>query len=453
MAKRNSRNHTRAWKTILLAASAVLSGAVAAAAETEGNWPQWRGPDASGVASEGNPPIEWSESHNVRWKVPIAGLGSSSPIVWGDRVYVTTAVDTGRRGEAAADEREEMERQFNPTGAPPEEILSFEVIAFERADGSEAWRTTVIETQPHEGRHPTGTYASGSPITDGERLYVSFGSRGLYALDFEGEVLWRKDLGRMSTLWGFGEGASPTLWGDLLLVNWDHQGDSFMVALDKATGEERWRVEREEESSWATPLVVEVDGGVQVITSASSRVRSYDVETGALIWEASGLTQNVIPSPVHRDGVVYVASGYMGDALMAIDLAGAEGDISGTEQILWSKGRDTPYVPSMLLLEDRIYFLKSNRAILSMADAKTGKIVYGPERFGSLRGIYASPVAVGDRIYFVGRKGGAAVIRHGNTLEVLAESSLDDAFDASPAIAGDEIYLRGTANLYCIAAN
>ena len=427
----------------------LIAGAVAA--ETDGNWPHWRGPNASGVASGGNPPIEWSESHNVRWKVPIGGLGSSSPIVWGDRVYVTTAVDTGDRREAPPDERVEMERNFNPTGAPPEEIFSFEVIAFERADGSEAWRTSVIEAQPHEGRHPTGTYASGSPITDGERLYVSFGSRGIYALDFEGRVVWRTDLGKMSTRWGFGEGASPTLHQDSLLVNWDHQGDSFMVALDKATGEERWRVERDEESSWSTPLVVEVGGRAQVITSATRRVRSYDVETGALVWEVSGMTENVIPSPVHLDGVVYVASGYRGNAMLAIDLAGAEGDISGTGHILWSRDRDTPYVPSMLPFADRLYFLKSNSPILSIADTKTGELVYGPERLGSLRSIYASPVAVGERIYFVGRKGGAAVLRHGDTPEVIAESSLDDAFDASPAIAGDEIYLRGAANLYCIA--
>jgi outer membrane protein assembly factor BamB len=198
---RRSAIHSWAWRAISTV-SALLLAAVAGAADTDGNWAQWRGPDASGVASAGNPPIEWSESQNVRWKVPIGGLGSSSPIVWGARVYVTTAVDTGRRGEAPADEREETERTFNPTGAPPEEILRFEVIAFERADGSEAWRTSVVEAQPHEGHHPTGTYASGSPVTDGERLYVSFGSRGLYALDLEGQVVWRKDFGRMSTRWG-----------------------------------------------------------------------------------------------------------------------------------------------------------------------------------------------------------------------------------------------------------
>ena len=446
------------WIALLLALalpslSMGLSNAAVASAESDGNWPQWRGPDASGIARVGNPPSEWSESHNVRWKVPIGGLGSSSPIVWGDRVYVTTAVDTGKRGEAPTDERAEMERTFNPTGAPPEEIYRFEVIAFERAHGREAWRTAVVEAQPHEGHHQTGTHASGSPVTDGQRLYVSFGSRGIFALSLEGDVLWQKDLGDMTTLWGFGEGVSPTLWGDLLIINWDHEGESFLVALDKATGDERWRALRDEESAWATPLVVEVGSRAQVITSASRRVRSYDVETGSLIWEVAGLTKNVIPSPVHRSGIVYVASGYMGDALMAIDLAGAEGDITGTDHVLWSKDRDTPYVPSMLVVEDHLYFVKGNRAVLSMADATTGELVFGPERLGSLKGIYASPVAVGDRIVFVGRKGGAVVIRQGDSLKILAENSLDDSFDASPAIAGDEIYLRGAEYLYCIAAD
>ena len=173
-----------------------------------------------------------------------------------------------------------------------------------------------------EGHHQTGTYASGSPVTDGERLYVSFGSFGIYALDLEGKVLWQKDLGDMTTRYGFGEGASPTLHGDSLVVNWDHQGESFIVALDKAEGTEKWRVERDEETSWTTPLVVDHGGRTQVITSATSRVRSYDMETGKEIWSATGMTLNAIPSPFHQDGVVYLTSGFRGSALLAIDLEG-----------------------------------------------------------------------------------------------------------------------------------
>jgi outer membrane protein assembly factor BamB len=435
----------------LVLAALVFPGATLGAND-DANWPQWRGPAATGAAAVGDPPTEWSETKNVRWKAKIGGLGSSSPIVWGDLVFVTTAVDTGKKARSGVDTRPEGERQANPAGAPPQEIYRFEVVAYRRSDGSEAWRTAVAEEQPHEGRHPTGTFASGSPVTDGERLYVSFGSRGIFALDLEGRVLWQKDLGDMTTRYGFGEGASPTLHGDLLVVNWDHQGESFIVALDKATGEERWRVDRDEETSWTTPLVVDFEGRSQVITSATSRIRSYDLRTGELIWHATGMTLNAIPSPIYEDGVVYLTSGFRGNSMQAIELAGAEGDITGTDHIKWSLDRDTPYVPSALLYEDRIYFLKSNNGVLSVVDARSGRVLYGPERLGSVRNVYASPVAVADRVYFLGRQGEAAVIRHGDTFEVLAENQLDDAFDASPALAGDEIYLRGAESLYCIAA-
>ncbi|MDX1382670.1 MAG: PQQ-binding-like beta-propeller repeat protein [Thermoanaerobaculia bacterium] len=442
-----SRARRRAAAT---AAAFLLLVTAASAADT--NWPQWRGPDATGAAPAGDPPVKWSEKKNVRWKVPIGGLGSSSPIVWGDLVFVTTAVDTGERAAAKGeDTRPEAEQAANPLGAPPEEILSFEVVAFSRADGSEVWRTSVIEEQPHEGRHPTGTYASGSPVTDGERLYVSFGSRGVYALDFEGNVLWSRDFGDMTIRYGFGEGASPTLYRDSLVLNWDHEGDSFIVALDTATGEERWRVPRDEMTSWTTPLVVEVDGRAQVITSATEKVRAYDFETGDEIWTATGMTLNAIPSPMYQDGVAYLTSGFRGNAMLAIELSGAKGDITGTDHIKWSLDRDTPYVPSALLYKDRIYFLKLNNPILTVVDADSGKTVYGPERLSGLRNVYASPVAAADRVYFVGRKGEAVVIRHGDELDILAENQLDDAFDASPAIAGDEIYLRGAEHLYCIA--
>jgi len=437
----------------LILFAAALAPAITHAEDPDAHWPEWRGPLATGAAATGNPPIEWSETKNVRWKVTIGGLGSSTPIVWGDRVYVTTAVDTGRKAPSGTDNRPDSERQANPDGTPPEEIYRFEVVALNRADGSEAWRTVVNEAQPHEGHHQTGTYASGSPVTDGERLYVSFGSFGIYALDLEGKVLWQKDLGDMTTRYGFGEGASPTLHGDSLVVNWDHQGESFIVALDKVKGTEKWRVERDEETSWTTPLVVDHAGRTQVITSATSRIRSYDMETGKEIWTATGMTLNAIPSPFHQDGVVYLTSGFRGSALLAIDLEGAEGDITGTENVKWSLDRDTPYVASALLYKDRIYYTKFLSGVLSVADADTGELIYGPERLGGVRNVYASPVAVADRIYIVGRFGNAIVLRHGDSFEVLAQNSLDDAFDASPAVAGNELYLRGANSLYCIAEN
>ena len=413
--------------------------------DVEGGWPAWRGPNRNGSAPAGNPPIEWSEDSNVRWKKAVPGLGLSSPIVWGDRLFLTTAVSTGERVENALP-------AGRGGGIAPDQVLSYEVHALNRKDGSTVWKRSVLTEAPHEGTHPDGTWASGSPVTDGEVLIAFFGSRGLFAFDLDGRELWRRDFGDMRTRLGFGEGSSPALYRDRVLVIWDHEGDSFITALDKKSGEEIWRRDRDEITSWTTPLVVERGGRAQVVTSATSRVRSYDAETGEPIWEATGMTLNAIPSPVYADGVVYLTSGFRGSKMMAVRLDGAAGDITGTEHVVWSVDRDTPYVPSPLLHDGVIYFTKVNRGILSVYDAATGEALYSNQRLGAVRNVYASPVAVGDRVYFASRDGEFLVAKAGPTFEVLAESELDDRFDASPAIVGDEIYLRGRSNLYCIAA-
>ena len=415
------------------------------ASEIEGGWPAWRGPSRTGSAPGGNPPIEWSEEKNVRWKKAVPGLGLSSPIVWGERLYLTTAVPTGEKAENAppAGRRD---------GIPPDQVLSYEVHALDRADGSTVWKRTVRTGAPSGGTHPDGTWASGSPVTDGEVLIAFFGSQGLYAFDPDGTELWRRDFGDMRTRLGFGEGSSPALYGDRVFVIWDHEDESFMIALDKTTGREIWRRDRDEMTAWTTPLVVEHGGRVQVVTSATNRVRSYDADTGEPIWQATGMTLNAIPSPVYSDGVVYLTSGFRGSKLLAVRLDGAEGDVTGTKQVIWSVDRDTPYVPSPLLHDGVIYFTKSNSGILSAYDAATGEALYANQRLGAVRNVYASPVGVGDRVYFSSRDGEFLVAQAGPTFEVLAESELDDRFDASPAIVGDVIYLRGRRNLYCIAA-
>ncbi len=433
-------------------ASALLLATILAAAppgsdpsgDVEGGWPAWRGPHRTGSAPGGNPPVEWSEEKNVRWKKAVPGLGLSSPIVWGERLFLTTAVPTGERVENPAPVRGD--------GVVPDEVLSYEVHALDRGDGATLWTRSVLREAPHEGHHPDGTWASGSPVTDGEVLIAFFGSRGLYAFDLDGKELWNRDFGDMRTRLGFGEGSSPALHGDRVFVIWDHEDDSFIVALDKNSGKEIWRRDRDEMSAWTTPLVVEHGGRTQVITSATNRVRAYDAETGEPIWDTSGMTLNAIPSPVYADGVVYLTSGFRGSKMMAVRLDGAAGDITGTDQVVWSVDRDTPYVPSPLLHDGVIYFTKVNRGILSAYDAVTGEPLYANQRLGAVRNIYASPVAVGDRVYFASRDGEFLVAKAGPTFEVLAESELDDRFDASPAIVGDEIYLRGRSNLYCIAA-
>jgi outer membrane protein assembly factor BamB len=429
-----ARLHLACW----LRVTSLVARSIAAA---DGVWPQWRGPLATGVAPGAEPPLRWSEAENVRWKVELPGRGHGSPIVWKDRVFVTTAVPSGDAGTGDGGGR----------GVAPSGALRFTVLALDRRSGETVWQRVAREEAPHEGTHTDGSWASPSPLTDGERVYASFGSRGLYAYDFDGGLVWSVDLGDMATRLGFGEGASPALAGDLLIVNWDHEGDSFVVALDKRTGEERWRRQRDEVTSWATPLVVEHGGRLQVVVSATGRVRSYDAESGETLWEAGGQTVNVIPSPVHADGLVYATSGFRGCALVAIRLDAARGDVSHGDAVAWSYDRDTPYVPSPLLHDGQLYVLKVNSGIVTSFDAATGEILYGPQRLPGIDGIYASPVAARDRIYFLGRNGTTTVVRSGPDFEVLVENDLDDDFSASPALAGDEIFRRGYRYLYCLA--
>lgn len=334
--------------------------------------------------------------------------------------------------------------------AAPKEAHQFTLLSLDRQTGRILWQKIAREELPHEGHHPDHGFASHSPVTDGQRLFAYFGSRGLHCFDLQGNLSWSKDLGRMRTKNSFGEGSSPALLGQTLVVNWDHEGEDSIVALDAATGKELWRQPRDEETSWATPLIVPHDGQVQVVTSATRKIRSYDLATGRLLWECAGMTANVIPTPVSADGVVYATSGFRGNALLAIRL-GRTGDLTGTDAIVWSLSKATPYVPSPLLYEDRLHFFSGNNAVLTSCDAKTGRVLIDAEKLTDLQGVYASPVAAAGRVYLVGRNGAAVVLKHSDRLEVLATNRLDDKFDASPAIAGKELFLRGRENLYCLA--
>lgn len=452
-----SKNHLPFLLTLALCAP--LPSALAAdtaadpAAAAEHYWPQWRGPLATGVAPHAAPPLSWSETKNVRWKVAIPGSGHASPIVWGDRVFVLTAVLTDRPapGHDPEDDSDEESSDRGRRGIQPTNYVRFEVHALDRATGKTVWSRLAREAVPAEGTHPHATWASASAVTDGERIYASFGSQGLYAYDWEGGLVWQKDLGDMRTRNGFGEGASPALWGDALIVNWDHEGDSFLVVLDKRDGSERWRVERDEVTTWSTPVVVEVDGKAQVVVSATERVRGYDLATGEVLWQTGGMTVNVVPSPVAAAGMVYVTSGFRGAALKAVRLAAARGEL-GEDAIAWTYDRDTPYVPSPLLAGGALYFVKENSGIFTSLDAATGEVRYGPVRLPGIDSVYASLVGAAGRVYVAGRDGTVLVLGAGDELEVLAENVLDDGFDASPAIAGDEIFLRGREHLYAIAA-
>lgn len=431
----------------VLALGAVLAG------DYEESWPQWRGPLANGVAPHASPPLTWSEDSNVRWKIELPGQGLSTPIVWGDRIFLTTGVDAGPRPdpEAAAAAEAAVPEWRRESGIAPSRVIEFTLLALDRGTGEIVWRKVLKTGAPHEGLHSDSTWASASVVTDGKRLVAQFGSNGTYGLDLQGNLKWERDLGDMQTRRGFGEGSSPVIHGDTLIVNWDHEGPSFIVALDVDTGETLWREDRDEVTSWSTPLVVDSGDRPQVVVSATHRTRGYDLGTGDVIWEAGGMTTNTIPSPVHAGERVFVMSGYRGLIAQAIDLGKARGDVTDSEAIAWRYEQDTPYVPSPLLLGDRLYFLKHNKGILSCLSAKDGTPYYGPVRLDGIDGVYASPVAAAGRVYVLGRDGTTLVLKDGDTFEVLASNTLDDAFDASPAVAGRELFLRGRKHLYCIA--
>lgn len=423
----------------------VTAGALGQAVNPLAQWGQWRGPLATGAAPKADPPVEWSETKNIRWKTKLPGLGHSSPVVWGNLVFVTTAEMTGAKKPFTGVTPDGAHNNMNPLFDH-----QFAVMAIDRQTGAVAWRRTVATRQPHESTHESATWASNSPVTDGEHVLSFFGSNGLYCLDTGGRLLWSRDFGDMQVKHGHGEGASPLLHGETVVVNWDHEGASLIVALAKRTGEELWRQPRDEVTSWATPIVVTHDGQAQVVVSGTRRVRGYDLKTGAVIWEVGGLPGNIVASPVGADGMVFAAGSYEKQTLLAIRLTGAKGELAGTQQIAWQKNRSTPYVPSPLLYDGWLYYLRHYQGVLSRVNAKTGAEPSGPFRLGSVFNIYSSPVAAAGRIYVTDRNGKTLVISNDPEPKSLTLNKLDDRFSASAALVGDAIFLRGEKFLYCI---
>ncbi len=475
-----------AARSIITVLSLACVTALTATAATDANWPHWRGPLANGIAPAGNPPTTWSETNNVKWKAKIPGKGFSTPIIWGNQIFLQSAIATGKKIEPPAAEKKEArvytpqvfgqaqnpgnnapppgdgQRRRRGPGGPggggggfgrgekPTEFHQFVLLALDRATGKIQWQKTVREEVPHEGHHRDHGFASHSPITDGQHVYSWFGSRGLHCYDLNGNLKWQKEFGQLRTANTFGEGNSPALHGNTLVVNWDHEGEDFIAALDKTTGKELWRNPRDERTTWTTPFIVEHDGKAQVIVSATQRIRSYDLATGKQLWECGGMTGNVIPTPVSDFGMVYAISGFRGASLLAIKL-GKTGDLTDTDAIAWKHAKATPYVPSPLLYGDKIYFYSGNNAILSCLNAKTGEALFTEQRLEGLSGIYASPVGASGRIYLAGRNGTSVVLKQSDKFETLATNKLDEKFDASPAIVGNELFLRGHDYLYCIA--
>jgi outer membrane protein assembly factor BamB len=415
----------------------------AATVSTFAAWPQWRGPLNTGMA-QGDAPLRWDDSRSVRWRLAIPGRGHSTPVVAGNRLFLTTAVPTGRvttrppgRSRAGGGADDGLEHRF-------------EVLAVDRDTGTVLWQRTAAVATPHEGYHRLyGSYASNSPVTDGSRVFAFFGSRGLHAYDLDGTLLWQKDFGvQMRMDQAFGEGTPLALHDGRLLLHFDHLDTGFMVMLDPATGREMWRTARTEPYNWAGPYVATHEGRRQIILSGLT-VRGYDFETGKLLWEAEGLGENTIPQPVQHGDLVFAMSGHTVNRLMAIRL-GRTGTLTGTDAIVWSTTRGTSYTPSPLLHDGRLYVL-TDSGLFSSFDAATGRPLYQQARLPKPYNFKASPVGANGKIYLASEEGDVIVVGMGDRFEVLAVNTLEDqSFIASPVIVEGDIYLRSRTHLFRI---
>lgn len=412
------------------------------------NWHHWRGPNANGTAPKAAPPLVWDAKTNIKWKTAIPGRGSATPILWGDQAFVVTAIKTDR--VAAPADLAKVDPALERKTTPPNTYYQFVVLCLDRNTGKLRWQRQAAEMVPHEGHHFSHSYAAGSPTTDGKFIYVSFGSFGIYCYDLAGNLQWQRDLGRMITRLGWGEAVTPVIHRGRLILNWDQEKDAALICLDARTGKTLWKTSRDEVTSWNTPLVVEHQGRTQVVVNGTNRARGYDLDTGKELWQCGPMTVNAIPSPVAADGVAYCMSGYGDSIAFAVPLDSV-GDVGAANRLVWRYGKGTPYVPSPLLLDDRLIFTQANNALLTMLDRKTGQAILDRKRLPGQQSFYASPVAAAGRIYLVDRAGTTLVLKQGDKLEILATNQLDDKIDASPALVGRQLFLRGESHLYCIA--
>jgi outer membrane protein assembly factor BamB len=419
------------------------------------NWPQWRGPEGQGVSAETDLPSQWSGTENVAWKTAIPGRGHSSPIVWGKRVFLTTAVEGDVVAPGAKGTKHVIDGQdfVHPDGVGADRKQTLKVLALDADDGRILWERTAWEGAPFDTRHKRGSFASPTPVTDGKRVYVWFGSEGLYTYDFDGKLLWKSDLGGIATM-GVGVGTSPVLYKDFIILQCDEDnGDkSFVTALDTKTGKPAWRVARKVQISWATPVIVKAQAGGrqrdELVTSGTEAVIAYDPATGRELWRSKGLESNAVPSPVAGKGVVVLSAGYPAKIAMAIK-PGGSGDVSGSPQILWTYAKGTAYVPSPILYGDYVY-LVTDKGLLTCLDARTGEVKYEGVRPPTNATFMASPVAFEGKILLFSEDGDTHVIKAGPQHEVLRTNPLGEPIQASPAISQGSLFIRGGQHLYRI---
>ena len=416
------------------------------------NWPQWRGPEGQGISAEKNLPTEWSETKNVLWKSAIPGRGFSQPIIWGNRIFLTTDIDGG---PAPADYKKPSHliagKEFNhPEWTGTDVTHTFKVLCMDRDSGKILWEKTAYEGTVYDYRHKRGNYAAPTPVTDGKLVITYFGSEGIYCYDFNGKLIWKKSLGQIGTM-GMGVGTSPVLHENLVILQCDEDmgKNSFIVAMDKKTGKEAWRVARTVQSSWTTPVIVKTPQRTEMITSGNEFLISYDPATGKELWRADGLKSHAIATPVIGNGVVILSSGYPSKVIVAVR-PGGSGKIDGTENILWKYNKGTSYVPSPILYGDYVY-LMSDAGILTCLNAKTGEVIYEGGRVPIATKFYgASPVAFDGKILLTSDDGDTFVIKAGPKHEVLASNSVGEPVRTSIAIADGKLFIRGDKHLFCV---
>lgn len=421
------------------------------------DWPQWRGPSGLGLSTESGLPVTWSAGENLAWSAPLAGLGSSSPIVWNDRVFVTSQVGVApRRGgshptlardDAALVARERV--MGGQSGTPPAAAGPIELVveSFNRADGRRLWEHRLQAEGPFPDLHEKHNLATPTPVTDGRYVYVWFGTGQVAALDWNGARVWMRHLGKEYSPFdvNWGHGSSPVLYKDLLILLCDHQSSSYLLALDARTGRQRWKTDRGAgRVSFSTPLVVPGAAGDELVVNSSERIDVYDPATGRLVWYADAPRQTPVPSAVYHDGVIYMTRGYRNSPYLAIR-AGGRGDVSASH-VLWRAPGGGSYVPS-LLYYDGLLYLTNDVGILTCADAKTGARVWQTRLDGVF---FASPVGADGKVYFVSETGETIVVRAGRTPEILARNDLGERLVASPAISGGRIFLRSDGRLFAI---
>ncbi len=413
------------------------------------NWPQWRGPESTGISPEKNLPLAWSSTKNVQWKTPIVGRGHSSPIVWGNRVFLTTAVEGEIvPGAKAVTHLIEGKPWVHPDSVGANRKHAFKVIALDSNTGKVLWERTAWEGTPYDDRHRKSSYAASTSVTDGKLVYAYFGSEGLYAYDFNGKLAWKADLGKWGNQ-GMGTGTSPVLYQDLIIIQADEEnGDnSFITALDKKTGKQVWKTPRKIQASFSTPIVVKTAKRAELITTGTEAIIAYDPLTGKELWRSKGLESNAIPSPVATSDTVIVAAGYPAKIAMAIPLGGA-GEVA-EKNLLWTFTKGTAYVPSPILYGDYVYLI-TDRGIMTALEAKTGKVMYEGGRVPIPATFTGSPVAFDGKLLLTSEDGDTFIIKAGPKHEVIGTNSIDEPVYSSPAIADGKIFIRGEKNLYCI---